>query len=589
VDDRLLNLIPGALASPLTRRQVLRRAAALGLAMPVMGTLAAACGGDDDDDDDGGTTNPTATTGGSGPTATQGTGTGATATTGGQQTTGGGKPGGSIAIGINREPDNLDSAVTPYAVSHTVMMNIYDPLIWRGNPDGEFYPGLASAWEAGADGMTYSFTLRDDVKFHDGTPFNGEAVKKFFDRVADPATKSGFAANLLGPYDTTEMTDDFNITVKMKAPFAPALDGMSQAFLGITSPTAVEADPTAFLKSPVGTGFMKFKEWVEADHITMVRNEEYNWGSPMFAHSGAAYLDEVTFRFYPDHPTRLAALEAGDVNMIEQLPDSELARFESDSNYEVQLGFSPGLPSVMMINLTKDPFTDIEVRKAFIQSIDRQALVDVANFGATEPAYGPLFKNTPLYTSDVETYYLFDLDAAKQTLEAAGWTEGSEGIREKGGESLSFTWVMGDAHAHYAELLQAQVREAGFDMQLQKASPTQYVEAAKTGESTVGTNGWISSDPVVLSNLFHSKNIDAWNWSRINDPALDTMLDDGEKEADPAKREQIYHDIQIYIMDQAPMAPLWGIHRNNALQSKYKDVKRDFRTYIWLYDAWVEE
>jgi peptide/nickel transport system substrate-binding protein len=573
-------LLRDLLAAPLSRRELTRRALALGLAVPMAGALLAACGGDDDDDDD----EPAS---GGDPTATSAAGATAPAA-GTSQPTGEGKPGGSIIIGINREPDNLDSAVTPYAVSHTVMMNIYDPLIWRGN-DGEFVPGLAEAWDAAPDGTSYGFTLRQDVTFHDGTPFNGEAVKKFLDRVADPETKSGFAANLLGPYETTEITDDFTIKVMMSAPFAPALDGLSQAFLGITSPTAVEADPTAFLTNPVGTGFMKFQEWVAGDHITMVRNDDYNWGPSIFKHSGAAYLEEVTFRFYPDHPTRLSALEAGDVNMIEQLPDNELARFNEDSNYEVQLGFAPGLPAVMMINMTKEPFTDLAVRQAFIQSVDREALVTVANFNATEVAFGPLFRNTPYYTADVESYYLFDLDAAGTLLDEAGWTVGSGGVREKDGTPLTLTWVMGDAHAHYAELLQAQVKEAGFDMQLQKASPTQYVEAARNGESHVGTNGWISSDPVVLTNLFHSKNIDAWNWSRVADSALDKMLDDGEKEADPAKREALYHDLQIAIMDQALFVPLWGSHRNNALQTKYKDTGRDFRTYIWLYDAWVDE
>jgi peptide/nickel transport system substrate-binding protein len=571
------------LAGGLTRRQVLRRGAALAISGPVLGALLAACGGEDP------TATPAAPAG-----TTPGTTTGpeATATPAPQtgQTpaapSGEGRPGGSITIGINREPDNLDPAVTPYAVSHTVMMNIYDPLIWRGG-DGEFYPGLADQWEAAADGTSYSFTLKEGVSFHDGTPFNGEAVQKFLDRVIAPETQSGFAANLIGPYESTTVTDDYNITVTMSAPFAPALDGLSQAFLGITSPTAVEADPTAFLKNPVGTGFMKFQEWVEGDHITMVRNEDYNWASPLFGHEGPAYLEQVTFRFYPDHPTRLAALEAGDVNMIEQLPDVELQRFESDSNYEVQRAFAPGLPAVMMINTTVEPFTDINVRKAFIQAVDRETLVSVANFNATEVAYGPLFRTTPYYTTDVESYYPFDLDAAGALLDEAGWTMGSDGIREKDGQSLSFVWVMGDPHAHYAELLQAQVRAAGFDMQLQRGSPTQFVEAARNGESAVGTNGWISSDPVVLGNLFLSKNIGAWNWSRIADPELDQMLEDGEQEADPARREQIYHDIQLYIMDQALFVPLWGSHRNNALQTRYEDVNRDFRTYIWLYDAWV--
>jgi peptide/nickel transport system substrate-binding protein len=469
------------------------------------------------------------------------------------------------------------------------MMNIYDPLIWRGNPDGEFYPGLATVWEAATDGLSFTFTLRSDVKFHDGTPFNGEAVKKFFDRVHDPETQSGFAANLLGPYETTEMTDDFNITVKMSAPFAPALDGMSQAFLSITSPSAVEKDPTAFLKNPVGTGFMKFKEWVEADHISMVRNEEYAWGSPMFTHTGAAYLEEVEFRFFPDHPTRLAALEAGDVNMIEQLPDSELARFEGDSSYIVQLGFSPGIPSIVALNTEKAPLDDLNVRKAFASAVDRQSLVEVANFNATKVAYGPLWEGTPYYSADVESYYPFDLNAAGTFLDEAGWTAGSGDIREKDGQPLALTWVMGDAQAHYAELLQAQLRAAGFDVALSKAAPAAITDAAKAGDTNISTNGWISSDPVVLSNCFHTKNIGAFNLSRYSNPELDTILDNGEKTVDPTEREKLYHDAQVMIMDEALIVPMWGIHRNNALQSKYKDVKRDFRTYIWLYDAWVEE
>lgn len=573
----------GLLTGNLTRRQVLRRGAALAISGPVIGALLAACGDDD----------PTATPSGAPPiaaTATPGSSpdTQATATTSTpSEPSGEGTPGGSITIGINREPDNLDSAVTPYAVSHTVMMNIYDPLIWRGS-DGEFYPGLAESWESAADGTSYSFVLKQGVMFHDGTPFNGEAVQKFLDRVIAPETNSGFAANLIGPYDSTDVTDDHNITVNMSAPFAPMLDGLSQAFLGITSPTAQEADPTAFLKAPVGTGFMKFQEWIEGDHITMVRNPDYAWASPLFNHEGPAYLEQVSFRFYPDHPTRLAALEAGDVNMIEQLPDVELQRFEGDSSYEVQRAFAPGLPAVMMINTTVEPFTDINVRKAFIQSVDRETLVNVANFGATEVAYGPLFRTTPYYTTDVESYYPFDLDEAGALLDEAGWSMGSDGIREKDGQKLAFTWVMGDPHAHYAELLQAQVRAAGFDMQLQRGSPTQFVEAARTGESAVGTNGWISSDPVVLGNLFLSDNIEAWNWSRVDDPELDEMLGEGEREADPAAREQIYHDLQLYIMDLALFVPLWGSHRNNALQTNYQNVNRDFRTYIWLYDAWVE-
>ncbi len=250
-DAKVAALARAVLSGQITRRAMLRRAAALGVSASGIAALLAACGGGST------ATNPpaAATTAAS----TTPAGTTASSTTAAKVA---GKPGGELTFGLNLEPDNLDSAVTPFAVSHTVMMNIYDPLVWRGK-DGKFYPGLAERWETSADGITYTFFLRKGVKFHDGTPFTADAVKVQFDRTADPATKSGFAANLLGPYDHTEIVDDFTAKVVFKAPFAPFLDGASQAFLGICSPTAVKKDPKAYLRNPVGTGFMKFAEWVD--------------------------------------------------------------------------------------------------------------------------------------------------------------------------------------------------------------------------------------------------------------------------------------------------------------------------------------
>src|SRR5215212_11849021 len=115
--------------------------------------------------------------------------------------------GGEIVVGLNLEPDNLDPAVTPFAVSHWVMMNIYDTLVWRAN-DGTFLPGLAETWEPSEDGTVYTFTLREGVNFHDGTPFNADAVKFTFDHIVAPASHSGFASSLLGPYDRTAAVDD---------------------------------------------------------------------------------------------------------------------------------------------------------------------------------------------------------------------------------------------------------------------------------------------------------------------------------------------------------------------------------------------
>ena len=140
-------------------------------------------------------------------------------------------------------------------------------------------PGLAEKWDISPDAKTYTFKLKKGVKFHDGTPFNGAAVKFTLDRVVDPATKAGQSHDQLGPYDHTEVVDDYTVKVVMKQPYAPLLTNMN-GYLGIVSPTAVQKMGMAeFARHPVGTGPFMFKEWVPKDHVTLVKNPDYNWGS----------------------------------------------------------------------------------------------------------------------------------------------------------------------------------------------------------------------------------------------------------------------------------------------------------------------
>ncbi len=569
-------LYRAVLSGQVTRREVLRRAAALGISASGIATLLAACGGSS-----AATNTPSASTTG---VSTTGAGTTASGTAAAKPA---GKPGGELVFGLNLEPDNLDPAVTPFAVSHEVMMNIYDTLVWRGK-DGKFYPGLAERWETSADGMTYTFFLRKDVKFHDGTPFKADAIKDQFDRTADPATKSGFAANLLGPYDHTDIMDDYTAKVVFKSPFAPFLDGASQAFLGIASPTAVKKDPKAYLRNPVGTGFMKFVEWVEKDHIALARNPDYKWGPSFFDHTGPAYLDKVTFRFYTDDPTRLATLESGDAQMIQAVPFSDVKRIKESNKYGLDLLYNPGIPTILMLNTVKPPLDDPIVRQALIQATDRKTLIETGTFGTGRIAFGPLNQSTPDYSKAVESYYPFDLEKAKAQLQQAGWVPGPDGIRAKNGQKLSVSWMVSPSSAAYDELMQAQFRAAGVDVQLSRQTTAAVFDAIKKGDIHMALIGWVSSDPVILTNLFHSKNIaSGYAWSKFKDPKLDQMLDDGERTLDEAKRADIYAQTQKMIMDNSLIVPLFSSANTYAYQSKYKAVKEDFRNYAWLYDTYV--
>ena len=562
----------------LSRRSAVRRAAVAGLSVPVIAGLLAACGNS--------SSNSTATSGGSSSGSGSASTAGATsASTSGSSSSSTAKQGGSLTVGLNLEPDNLDPAVTPFAVSHTVMMNIYDTLVWRGD-DGKFYPGLAQKWEASTDGKTYSFQLRNDVKFHDGTSFDANAVKFTFDHIVDPASHSGFAANLLGPYDHTDVVDAQNAKVAFTDAFAPFLDGASQAFLGVVSPTAVQKDPKAFLRQPVGTGFMKFQEWTEKDHITLVRNPDYNWAPSIFDHSGPAYLDKITFRFYTDDPTRLAALQSGDVQDIEQVPYNSLQKIQSDSKYSMLKAINPGIPEILMLDTTKAPTDDLAVRQAVNYATDRAYIAKVGYFDQTKPAYGPLWSGTPDYSKDVESYYKHDPAKAKSILDQAGWKAGSDGIRSKNGQRCTITWAETPFSDPFAELIQAEWKDIGVEVQLQKTTSAAAFQAIENSSVNTASIGWVSSDPVILSNLFLSKNIKGgYAWTKYSDPKLDDALNQGEHTTDEQARATAYAQAQKIIMDQALIVSIVGILKNVAIQSKYKGLKLDFRQYQWLYDV----
>jgi peptide/nickel transport system substrate-binding protein len=189
----------------------------------------------------------------------------------------------------------------------------------------------------------------------------------------------------------------------------------------------------------------------------------------------------------------------------------------------------------------------------------------------------------------VESYYHYDPAKAKQVLDQAGWAPGSDGIRTKNGQRLSMSYAIADFDKPYAETLQAGWKQIGVELQLQQMAVSAIFAAISAGNVNMASIGWVSSDPVILSNLFLSKNIKGgYAWTEYNDPHLDDLLNQGEQTMDETQRATVYAQAQKVIMDQALIIPLDGILKNVAIQSKYKGLKLDFREYQWLYDVNVQ-
>ncbi|MFN2167031.1 MAG: ABC transporter substrate-binding protein, partial [Anaerolineae bacterium] len=428
-----------------------------------------------------------------------------------------------------------------------------------------------------------------------GTPFNAEAVKFSFDRIVAEDTHSRKAAGMMGPYVRTEIVDDDTVAVYLNEPYAPFLDSASQVYLAMASPKALEEwGLEQYADHQVGTGPFMISEYVAKDHIVLVKNPDYNWAPDFMMHQGPAYLDQITFRFYPDPATRVPALESGEVQIMGEIPPIEANRLMTDPRFAIYPTNIPGQSLQLWMNTEKVPTDDLLVRQALLYGCDREAIVNGVFRGFSPVAYGPLGRSTPFYSPAVEGMYAYDLAKAQSLLDEAGWVDtDGDGIREKDGQDLTLNMIlMGwGSMPEVGTAMQGLYRQLGVQVDAEILTYPAALEAAANSEHNMIPNAISSSDPDILANYFHSDNIDGgFSWSRYADPELDRLLEEGARTMDPAERAELYAQAQQIIMDQALIIPIRDYVNLNGARSSVKGLRYSLQGWFpWLYDVYVEE
>lgn len=502
------------------------------------------------------------------------------------------RSGGKLIYGLTLSPSGIDPHVNASSELGIPLTSVYDPLVWQVG-EGTFVPGLAKSWEISPDGLTYTFHLRDDVTFHDGTPFNAEAVRINLDRVVDPATKSQKAVVMLGPYDHTEIVNEHTVRIVLKELFSPLLDALSQVYLAIASPAALEKWGEDYQMHQVGTGPFQFKEYIPGDHLTLTVYPDYNWPPDFFRHQGRAYLDEIEFRFFTEPAIRALALEGDEVQVMGEIPPQDAPRLQNNANLNLMPIPIPGQSLQMFINTQRSPTDDLNVRRALLYATDRQSLAETIFSGFSPPAYGPLSSGTLGFDKSLADTYPFDPEKATQLLEEAGWTdENGDGIREKAGQTLRLdgylmTWGL---IPEVGALLQAQLRNVGIDLQNRTMAYPAALDAARQGHHHLIPFNLSNTDPDILRTFFHSQNTpNGFNWSKIEDPELDRLLTEGARTLDNGERARIYGQVQQRIMNLALIIPIREYVNINAKSARVKDLQFDVRGWFPLfYDVYLE-
>lgn len=453
-----------------------------------------------------------------------------------------------------------DPRVTQSRHEEQVIVQVFDQLI-AVDTDGSLHPGLATSWEQSDDNMSVTLKLREDVTFHDGTPFDAEAVKFTFDTIVDPATGSQGAVDLIGPYAGAEVLGPHEIKINYERPFPGALDSYGENELSIVSPTAVQKlGNTGFAQAPVGTGPFKFETWDKASQIVLVRNDDYNWAPEFYDNDGPSKVAKIVHRFINNAGTRVAALETGEADISDLTPPLDMRRLGDSGKFKTVVGVAAGVPFSLMLNTSREVLQDIKVRQALFHAIDRPRLAENLFFGLAQPSFGPISSATPAYWKGVEDYYPYDPEKAAALLEEAGWTMGADGIRQKDGQKLSFHYIS-LLEPETAVSLQAKAKEVGIDLAVEIVTKAKQDELVLSNNYDIGEIRWVYNSPSVLEIPFSSTNIPEpgkfkFNWMRWNSPELDAIF---EKASVATSREEVvedYAEAQRMIMDYAAFLPI---------------------------------
>jgi peptide/nickel transport system substrate-binding protein len=498
--------------------------------------------------------------------------------------------GGTLNVGLGTDTAIIDPSITGSSITAVITRNIVDSLVGQAE-DNSFTPWLAERWEISSDNTAYTFHLRQGVTFSDGTQLDAAAVKYNFERILDPKTTSSYAKSLLGPVDKIEAPDARTLVISYGKSFAPLLQGLSLPYLGIQSPAYLQK-ATSTTNTVVGSGPYVLESFVKGSGSKLIRRADYNWGPGYAAHKGPAHFNEIDFKYLPEASVRLGALASGQVQAIDAVPPTNYRAVQGNGKLQVVTKENPGVNSSYFLNTSKGPFQDAKVRQAFQSAVNIASAVKAAYFGTLKSADNILGPSTLYYDPSVRAKWGFDLAKANRLLEEAGWTQkDADGIRKKDGQRLSVHYVydsasVGASDVTLAQAVQYQVRQAGFDLQLDPVDAGGYTARTNANDYDLVSFYYVRAEPDILRTVFHSAYAppNGSDFARVS--SLDEKLNKAIGASD-AERKRLYTEIQTEIVEQAYAVPLYVAAYQLGASKQLLGISWATNAKPNFYDAWL--
>jgi peptide/nickel transport system substrate-binding protein len=476
-------------------------------------------------------------------------------------------PGGTLTIATQRDATTFDPTKSQDVYSNDILSLVCDTL-FEIDDKGQVVGRLVEKSDNPQPNV-YVFTLRKGIKFQDGTDLDSAAVKFNLERhINDPKATT---IQDVKPITSIETPDPLTVKITLSAPFAPFTSRLTTGAGFVQSPTAVQklGDNLQRDLTGAGSGPYKFVSWQPDNQIVLERNPDF-WrkdadNNPM------PYLDKMIFKPFPDENVQLTNVKTGDADALAGNPpfkDVDSLQQTSD----LKLSEVPGLGfQFVFLNTTKPPFDNPAVRRALAYSIDRDQMRQAVLFGHGDVLTLPIPKSVSWAYQTGSPYETRDIDKAKQELSSAGISA-----------PISFSMQISNASPQLqqvAELMKDQIKDAGFDMDIQLIEFATIVQNGNTGDYQALNLGWSGSvDPDGdLYPLFYTGS--GFNFAKYSNPQLDKDLDDGRTNLDQAKRAQAYKDAQNVLLQDQPMIVLYS-------QSQFSTVRKPVQNFPNNYNGW---
>ncbi|GHC18842.1 ABC transporter substrate-binding protein [Aidingimonas halophila] len=487
-----------------------------------------------------------------------------------------------LVVGQIAEPKALDPAQVTAVNDFRIMMNLYDGLVRYADGTLEVEPSLATDWDISDDGTVYTFTLRDDVIFHDGSDFDAEAVVFNFERMLDedhPYHDTGPfpLAFFFDAIDDVEATGEHEVTFTLDEPYAPFLSNLAYPTGLMVSPAAVEEHGEDIGRHPSGTGPFRFEEWESNSRVVVTRNDDYWDGPPS--------LEAVVFRPITDANTRVSEMLSGGIDLMVEVPPDNVADLAEDDMFEVYEQAGPHL-WFLILNTREGPFQDKAMRQAVNYAINKQALVDNVLQGTAEVAAGPIPPAFEWAYNDELEPYPYDPEKARELIAEAGHEDAELTFYvTEGGSGMLDPVPMGSA-------IQADLADVGLDVEIETYEWNTFLDRVNPGlegKADMAQMAWMTNDPDTLP--FLALRTDAmpdeggFNSGYYSNAEVDELLEQARRSVEQDERAELYREMQTIVHEEAPWAFVANWKQNAVAGANVENFRLQPSFFLLLHDV----